>query len=116
MKGVERTELVWKGKYDENGELRKVDRTILPFQVVESVNESKADREKAQRELFTHSARDDKKQGRFRNGWQSFRTRKQPKLQTSASHTYEEPGWYKILVKVVDIFGNDTTKLWEVTV
>ena len=60
MKGVTKTELVWKGKYDENGELRKVDRTILPFQVVETVNESKADREKAQRDLFTHAARDDK--------------------------------------------------------
>jgi hypothetical protein len=44
MKGVDRTELVWKGKYDENGEFKKVDRTILPFQVVESVNESRADR------------------------------------------------------------------------
>jgi len=60
VKGVTKTELVWKGKYDENGELRKVDRTILPFQVVETVNESKADREKAQRDLFTHAARDDK--------------------------------------------------------
>jgi adenine-specific DNA-methyltransferase len=40
------TELVWEGKYDQKGDLRPVDRTILPFQVVETVNESKADREK----------------------------------------------------------------------
>jgi hypothetical protein len=52
------TELIWNGKYDENGELKTVDRTILPFQVVETVNESKADREKAQRDLFTKQAHD----------------------------------------------------------
>ncbi|MDP2896202.1 MAG: hypothetical protein Q8Q12_06545 [bacterium] len=38
------TELVWNGKYDEKGNLKPVDKTILPFQVVETVNESKADR------------------------------------------------------------------------
>ncbi len=52
------TELIWGGKYDEKGELKPVDRTILPFQVVETVNESKADREKAQRDLFTKQAYD----------------------------------------------------------
>lgn len=52
----------------------------------------------------------------FHNGWQSFRTRKDPKLETKATHTYEQPGTYKVLVKVVDIFGNDTTKLLEVRV
>ncbi len=44
-KKISRAELVWAGKYDENGELRPIDRTILPFQTVETVNESKADRE-----------------------------------------------------------------------
>ena len=43
MKEVTRTELVWAGKYDEKGQLHPVERTILPFQVVETVNESKAD-------------------------------------------------------------------------
>ncbi len=52
------TELIWQGKYDEKGNLKPVDRTILPFQVVETVNESKADRDKAQRDLFTKQARD----------------------------------------------------------
>jgi len=52
----------------------------------------------------------------FHNGWQSFRTRKDPKLETKATHTYEQPGTYKVLVKVVDIFGNDTTKMVEVRV
>jgi len=47
------------GKYDERGQLRPIERTILPFQVVETVNESKADREKVQRDLFTLMPRDD---------------------------------------------------------
>jgi len=59
LKEVTRTELVWAGKYDEKGQLRPVERTILPFQVVETVNESKADREKVQRDLFTLLPRDD---------------------------------------------------------
>lgn len=52
----------------------------------------------------------------FRNQWQSFRTRKHPVLQTESTHQYRGPGTYKILVKVIDIFGNDTTKLLEVAV
>jgi hypothetical protein len=53
----------------------------------------------------------------FENEWQSFRTRKDRNLEmTSAEHTYEKPGRYKIAVKVIDIFGNDTTKVVEVKV
>ncbi len=35
---------------------------------------------------------------------------------TSALHEYEKKGKYKIAVKVIDIFGNDTTKVVEVSV
>lgn len=52
----------------------------------------------------------------FHNMWQSFRTRKHPALETKYSHTYEDSGTYQVLVKVVDIFGNDTNKLIEVGV
>ncbi|MGH2363557.1 MAG: site-specific DNA-methyltransferase [Chloroflexota bacterium] len=53
----------------------------------------------------------------FHNQWQSFRTRKQPRLELeSAVHTYDAPGPREILVKVIDIFGNDTTKLLRVDV
>ncbi len=53
----------------------------------------------------------------FENEWQSFRTRKDRKLElTSAGHTYPKKGKYRIAVKVIDIFGNDTTKVVEVTV
>lgn len=53
----------------------------------------------------------------FMNHWQAYRTRKNRKLDLeSAEHEYEKPSRYRILVKVVDIFGNDTSRLltWEV--
>ena len=53
----------------------------------------------------------------FENEWQSFRTRKDRTLElTSAPHTYSQAGRYKIAVKVIDIFGIDTTKVVEVRV
>src|SRR3970282_814191 len=42
---ITRTELVWPGKYNEDGTLKEVPRVSLPFQVIESVNESRATRE-----------------------------------------------------------------------
>lgn len=52
----------------------------------------------------------------FHNEWQTYRSRKQPILELSTSHEYEEPGEYTIVVKVIDILGNDTTKSLSVTV
>ena len=42
---VTKTELVWHGKYNEDGTLKEVPRVSLPFQVIETVNESRATRE-----------------------------------------------------------------------
>jgi len=56
----------------------------------------------------------DYKDDTFHNMWQSFRTRKHPALETKCTHTYENVGKYQVLVKVVDIFGNDTNKLLKV--
>jgi DNA modification methylase len=53
----------------------------------------------------------------FENEWQSFRARKSRTLElTSAPHTYAAPGRKAIAVKVIDIFGNDTTKVIGVEV
>lgn len=52
----------------------------------------------------------------FMNQWQTYRTRQDRALPLeSAQHVYEKPGTYQVLVKVVDIFGNDTSHLvkWE---
>jgi adenine-specific DNA-methyltransferase len=40
-----KTELVWPGKYDEKGKLKKPEILSLPFQVIETVNETRASRE-----------------------------------------------------------------------
>ncbi|MGH3771674.1 MAG: DNA methyltransferase [Pseudonocardiaceae bacterium] len=52
----------------------------------------------------------------FHNQWQSYRTRVARLLDRTATHDYDEPGSYTVLVKVVDIFGNDTTTAVEVSV
>lgn len=53
----------------------------------------------------------------FHNQWQSYRTRKHPALRLESDwHTYDRPGQYQVMVKVIDIFGNDTTKLLQVDV
>jgi len=52
----------------------------------------------------------------FHNEWQSYRTKKEPKIDLTATNKYKEPGKYTILVKVIDILGNDTTKAIEVQV
>jgi len=51
----------------------------------------------------------------FMQGWVAYRTRKERKLPlTSDAHTYEKAGRYRILVKVIDIFGNDTSQAFDV--
>jgi hypothetical protein len=78
------TELIWDGKYVD-GKKQSPVRVALPFQTIETVNESAADRQRT-------------------------------KIELGAKYTYAEPGKYRIVVKVIDILGNDTTKPLEVTV
>lgn len=53
----------------------------------------------------------------FRNEWQAYRTREEPNLSTQSDwHEYPTPDRYTIVVKIIDIFGNDTTKLAEVRI
>ncbi len=52
----------------------------------------------------------------FENEWQSFRTKKDRSLELKSVAHECEPGPRKIAVKVVDIFGNDTMTIVEVTV
>jgi len=52
----------------------------------------------------------------FHNEWQSYRTKSQKELALSAEWEYEEAGAYQVLVKVIDILGNDTTKAVQVEV
>ncbi|CAN2044535.1 hypothetical protein GMMP1_1400005 [Candidatus Magnetomoraceae bacterium gMMP-1] len=52
----------------------------------------------------------------FENEWQSFRTKKDRLLELKSALIECIPGRRKIAVKVVDIFGNDTMKIIEVTI
>jgi DNA modification methylase len=52
----------------------------------------------------------------FENEWQSFRTKKDRSLELTSAAKEVTPGRRKVAVKVVDIFGNDTMTIVEVTV
>ncbi len=53
----------------------------------------------------------------FHNEWQTYRTRGNRVLRlVSDPHSYTGPGTYTVMVKVIDIFGNDTTQLHQVNV
>ena len=52
----------------------------------------------------------------FENEWQSFRTKKDRSLELKTPPHEVPAGRRKIAVKVVDIFGNDTMKILDITV
>lgn len=58
----------------------------------------------------------DNKGDTFHNEWQAYRTRQDKSLQLQTVHKYSEPGRYVVMVKVIDILGNDTTKTMEIEI
>ena len=58
----------------------------------------------------------DYKDDTFHNQWQTYRTKQNRELEKNISYTYDEAGRYTIVVKVIDILGNDTTKTINVEV
>lgn len=51
----------------------------------------------------------------FHNMWQSYRTKRDRSLQLKTDpHRYAKKGKYRAMVKVIDIFGNDTTHILEI--
>jgi adenine-specific DNA-methyltransferase len=52
----------------------------------------------------------------FHNEWQSYRTKKDPTIDLQVTHTYENKGTYQVVIKVIDILGNDTTKILSIEV
>ncbi len=53
----------------------------------------------------------------FMQGYVAYRTRKERKLDlVSDPHSYPEPGRYRVLIKVVDIFGNDTSRALDLDI
>lgn len=68
---INKTELVWPGKYNEDGTLVEVPRVSLPFQVIETVNESRATREakKKPQQPSLFEVYDGKEGDTFEAGW-----------------------------------------------
>jgi len=58
----------------------------------------------------------DFKSDAFHNQWQTYRTRRDSRIELGTKYTYSEAGRYLVVVKVIDILGNDTTKTLEVAV
>ena len=52
----------------------------------------------------------------FDNEWQTFRTKKDRSLELKSAPKELLKGDYKVAIKVVDIFGNDTTKVIDVKI
>ena len=52
----------------------------------------------------------------FDNQWQSFRTKGSSLELKSAAYEYPKDGLYKVAIKVIDVFGNDTTRIFEVRI
>jgi DNA modification methylase len=52
----------------------------------------------------------------FENEWQSFRTKKDRTIELTSAFKEAIKGKMKIAIKVIDIFGNDTTKVIEVNI
>jgi len=53
----------------------------------------------------------------FENEWQSYRTKTDRSLELiSSPFSYADPGNYSVAVKVIDIFGNDTTRVFKIKV
>lgn len=56
----------------------------------------------------------DYKNDTFHNQWQSYRTKKDRSLELITDpYQYPKKGDYRVMVKVIDIFGNDTTHIIE---
>jgi len=69
---VTKTELVWPGKYNEDGTRKEVPRVNLPFQVIETVNESRATREvQKTKSLGLFDVYEGKEGDTFEAGWRN---------------------------------------------
>jgi len=94
-------------------ELKLTDFTIPPDDVPEDVQKAI----KHWSQWIDYWAVDwDNKDDTFHNQWQTYRTRQDKSLKLETSHDYEQAGEYLVMVKVIDILGNDTTKTIRVKV
>ena len=69
---ITKTELVWPGKYNEDGTRKEVPRMSLLFQGIETINESRATREaEKQRQPTLFDIWEGKEGDPFEDGWKN---------------------------------------------
>ena len=70
---ITKTELVWPGKYNDDGTRKEVPRVSLPFQIIETVNESRATREakKGGTQAGLFDIYEGKEGDTFESGWRN---------------------------------------------
>src|SRR5438477_6058662 len=70
---ITKTELVWPGKYADDGNLNELPRVSLPFQVIETINESRTRREaqKFPQQGSLFDAYEGKEGDTFEAGWRN---------------------------------------------
>ena len=68
---ITKTELVWPGKYNEDGTRKEIPRVNWPFQVIETINESRATREvrKVGEQMSLYDVWAGKEGDTFEAGW-----------------------------------------------
>lgn len=90
MHRITKTELVWPGQYDEHGNLREVPRVSLLFQVIETINESRATREARHgRTLSLFDVYEGTEGDTLEEGWRNNLMR----YAMSAFSKYKQPAW-----------------------
>jgi len=70
---ISKTELVWPGKYDNAGAVIEVPKIKLPFQVIETINESRASRERTKKgkQVSLFDLYDGSEGDTFDKGWKN---------------------------------------------
>ena len=106
-----------------NGKTNEVCNIVLPFQVIEQVDEPREEQTAAKDTLETLDPvqlpleeYEEVWTGDyiFENEWQSFRTKKDRSIKLRNVAHECTPGRRKIAVEVADIFGNETMTILEV--
>jgi len=97
---------------------KEVELKIVDFQLPPTPELAEiADKIKDPIDLIDYWAVDWDYQGdTFHNQWQSYRTKKEPKVEAKATNSYAKPGEYQIMVKVIDVFGGDVSKIVNVKI
>ncbi len=97
---------------------KNIELTIADFQVPPTPELAEiSEKIKDSIDLIDYWAVDWNYQGdTFHNQWQDYRTKREPRVDKKATHTYNKAGNYQIMVKVIDVFGGDVSKIIKVKI